>query len=91
MGHPTVFDEALWHVFGIHLAFRLHPGSPLRADVNNDGVVNIQDLVLVASHLGETDTTTTLDVNNDGVVNIQDLVLVASHLGETDTSDVGGF
>ena len=50
------------------------------ADVNEDGVVNVQDLVLVSSHLGETGENIA-DVNGDGVVNIQDLVLVASELG----------
>ena len=50
------------------------------ADVNEDGVVNVQDLVLVSLHLGETGENIA-DVNGDGVVNIQDLVLVASELG----------
>ena len=50
-------------------------------DVNNDGVVNIRDLVLVASNFGQTGQNSA-DVNNDGVVNISDLILVASALGE---------
>ena len=49
-------------------------------DVNGDGVVNIQDLVLVSSHLGQTGQNE-VDVNGDGVVNIQDLVQVAGQLG----------
>ncbi|MXZ01795.1 hypothetical protein F4Y93_14560 [Candidatus Poribacteria bacterium] len=49
-------------------------------DVNGDGVVNIQDLVLVASSLGETEPTSA-DVNDDGIVNIVDLVLVAGEFG----------
>ena len=49
------------------------------ADLNNDGVVNILDLVLVASQFG-TDVTPAADLNNDGSVNIQDLVLVANAL-----------
>ncbi len=52
--------------------------SPM--DVNGDGVVNIQDLVLVASSLGETGPTSA-DVNGDSIVNIMDLVLVAGELG----------
>ena len=44
------------------------------ADINGDGVVNIQDLVIVANALGEAAP----DLNSDGVVNIQDLVIVAS-------------
>ena len=51
-------------------------------DVNKDGVVNIQDLVLVASSFGETGENNT-DVNGDGVVNIQDLVLVAASFGNS--------
>ena len=44
------------------------------ADVNGDGVVNIQDLVIVANAFGEAAP----DLNGDGVVNILDLVLVAN-------------
>lgn len=43
-------------------------------DVNEDGVVNIQDLVIVANALGQAEP----DLNGDGVVNIQDLVIVAN-------------
>ena len=52
----------------------------LTGDVNGDGVVNIQDLVLVAGRLGQTGQNDA-DANGDGVVNIQDLVLVAGALG----------
>ena len=46
-------------------------------DVNGDGVVNIQDLVIVANALGKAEP----DLNDDGVVNIQDLVIVANAFG----------
>ena len=52
----------------------------LKGDVNADNMVNIQDLVLVASNLGRTGQNAA-DVNGDSVVNIQDLVLVAGALG----------
>ncbi|MCY4553563.1 MAG: leucine-rich repeat domain-containing protein [Candidatus Poribacteria bacterium] len=48
--------------------------TPPTVDVNGDGVVNIQDLVIVANALGEAEP----DLNGDGVVNIQDLVIVAN-------------
>ena len=48
--------------------------TEVTADVNGDGVVNIQDLVIVANALGEAEP----DLNGDGVVNIQDLVIVAN-------------
>lgn len=51
--------------------------NPLIADLNADRVVNIQDLVLVASRFGEK-WDGKEDVNNDGIVNILDLVLVAN-------------
>ena len=52
------------------------------ADVNNDGVVNIQDLVRVANKFGESGgTAIPEDVNNDGIVDIRDLVRVANHFG----------
>ena len=50
---------------------------PITADVNNDGSVNILDLILIASELGNAGTNLAVDVNRDGVVSILDLVLVA--------------
>ena len=52
----------------------------LKEDVSGDGIVNIQDLVLVASNLGQAGQNRA-DVNGDGVVDIRDLVKVAGALG----------
>ena len=60
---------------------------PTPWDVNDDGTVNIQDLVLVANELGESGEDLKGDINGDGIVNIQDLVIVASHLGEDTSSN----
>ena len=54
--------------------------SALAGDLNHDGIVNIQDLVLVASQFGTTGPSAA-DLNGDNTVNIQDLVLVANALG----------
>ena len=50
---------------------------PITVDVNSDGSVNILDLVLIASELGNTGQNLAVDVNGDGVVNVFDLILVA--------------
>ena len=46
-------------------------------DVTGDGVVNILDLVFIASHFGEVNADA--DVNGDGAVNILDLTLVVQN------------
>ena len=55
------------------------------SDVNQDGTVNIQDLVMVANaigHPGAADGELNADINADGVVDILDLVQVANDIGE---------
>lgn len=53
-------------------------------DVNADGRVDLNDLLLVVLHFGETikvPVSPNPDVNRDGVVNICDLVLAGLHFG----------
>ena len=47
------------------------------ADINQDGLVNIQDLLIVMDQWGLTDSVA--DINNDGFVNVTDLLLVVSN------------
>ena len=68
-----------WRMFVGIERFRGTQKPDITTDVNNDGVVNVQDLVLVSSRLEEAGENAA-DVNGDGVVNIQDLVLVAGEL-----------
>ncbi len=51
-----------------------------REDINNDGVVNILDLVIAARFLGDQGAGIIADVNGDEVVNILDLVLISQAL-----------
>ena len=58
-------------------------------DINNDGVVNIQDLIMISNNFGvEISEHSKVDVNKDGNVDIIDLLLVAAHFGESNSSAV---
>ena len=68
--------------------------STLLEDVNGDGKVNIQDLVLVAGAFGQPGDRTSAnnpDVNRDGRVDILDLVRVANRFGETEQEDISTY
>ena len=71
-------------------AFAHDDTSTLLEDVNKDGIVNIQDLVLVASAFGQPVDRNALqnpDVNRDGTVNVLDLVRVSNSFGKTEVND----
>ena len=63
-----------------------HPDSI--ADLNSDGVVNILDLVLVASQFGTTNAAA--DLNADGTVDMDDLVFVANAWGSVAGAPTAG-
>ena len=82
-----------------HLSEQLHAGwraalpemqgpaslpQTLPWDINNDGVVDIQDMILVANSFDVVPPDTPkVDVNKDGRIDIIDLLLVAVHFGES--------
>ena len=91
LAEMTVWDKAdnkLQADFTEIVRFEVEdPNTPIyvRSDVNQDGTVNIQDLVLVANeigHPGAPNENTNTDINADGVVNVLDLVQVANNFGE---------
>ena len=54
--------------------------AQLAEDANRDGVVDLQDLVFVASQFGQPGIENSADVNGDGTVDIADILLVAGAL-----------
>ena len=66
---------------------RIPISQTLPWDINNDGIVDIQDLLLVANSFDvEPSEHSKVDVNKDGRVDLIDLLLVAAHFGESDDS-----
>ena len=55
----------------------------VQLDVNADGVLNILDVVRVASRLGEAGAENEADINGDNTVSVLDLVLIAGRLSAT--------
>ena len=68
------------HVENREILVELPDATGIAGDVNRDGVVNLQDLVLIGSNLGQTGQNDA-DVNNDGIVDIVDLVIVVGAFG----------
>jgi hypothetical protein len=58
------------------------PVDPCPADVNNDGVVNVLDLLLLIEQWGQSGAQA--DINGDGTVNIQDLLVLIDAWGPCD-------
>lgn len=58
-------------------------GKPIpTGDLNGDGVVNFQDLLILAQHFGQSNATYTQgDITGDGSVNFSDLLILAQNYG----------
>ena len=66
-------------------SYRVGPGGsivgfarivPRREDINNDGFVNMKDMIIASRFLGDEGAGILADVNGDEVVNILDLVMI---------------
>ena len=55
----------------------LFMGEPCTGDVNEDGIVSVEDLLYIIRYFGNTDGIA--DQNGDGVTDINDLFLVMDH------------
>lgn len=78
-----VFDESLLHTYHVG------PGAdkigfaeiiPRREDINNDGFVDMKDLIIAGRFFGEAGVGILGDVNGDAVVNILDLIRIGQGL-----------
>ena len=71
----------------LRFAITVEPGIFSVQDVNQDGEVNLLDLMLVAQNLGgNLSTNPRSDVNSDGKIDILDLIIVAGHISNSPTS-----
>ena len=71
-----------WATLSIQLDEVTPAQNPLFVDVNRDGSVNVLDLIVIASKLGNAGQNLAADVNGDEVVSILDLILVAGMFGD---------
>jgi GDSL-like Lipase/Acylhydrolase family/PEP-CTERM motif len=83
---PLLSDQQIVHNVGFTPAgstsfYNVQPFVlvPLPGDATGDGIVNGQDLSLMASHWLSTGTNVSGDANHDGIVNGQDMALAASN------------
>ncbi len=59
------------------------PGAKIEGDANENGCVDVEDLVLVGRHFGETPPSDPrADVNQDGTVDVGDLIRIGQHFDE---------
>ena len=59
------------------VALKLDFGTSINGDINGDGLLNIQDIILIVNMVLSGDYSTLADMNGDGTVNILDVVQVA--------------
>lgn len=72
---------------GTILLWNMETETPFpKEDVNRDGIVDITDLIMVATQFGKPDAERKADINGDGVVDIADILLVAGALANANAA-----
>ena len=66
-----------WEVEGLRVIHNFLPvnDSGIQGDLNGDGMINIQDLIILINMILDGEYSTIADLNEDGVVNILDIVI----------------
>ena len=62
----------------LNYAYIYNGGGVAVGDINNDGVINIIDVVLIVNIVLDENDNPSADFNNDGLVNILDIVLIVN-------------
>jgi hypothetical protein len=64
-----------------NITIRVTPDQNGRADINEDGTINILDVIRIIKHFGETGANSWIpeDVNDDGVIDILDFSFIIIH------------
>jgi endo-1,4-beta-xylanase len=86
-----VFSGAVnidWFTFG-GVDVPSNPVVTIKGDINNDGVINISDVILLASAFnavrGDLKYASAYDLNDDGVINMADVIVIATNFAKTVT------
>ena len=66
-----------WEVEGLRVIHNFLPvnDSGIQGDLNGDGMINIQDLIILVNMILDDEYSTIADLNEDGVVNILDIII----------------
>ena len=66
-GHdwPNYSSQKIWEFFNQFIA---------SGDINNDGAINIQDIIVLITIILESNFESGADINNDGLINILDVI-----------------
>ena len=88
-GNPLSYQSIHTHIpalenRGVTVEFDADGTHP--PDVNGDGSVDVLDLIVVTSYLGNTGADIAADVSGDGVVDVLDIVLVAGTFEDVATA-----
>jgi len=82
--HPVMDDQIPGQLY-MDLRYYGFPGK--ESDLNKDGLVNLQDVFIVArafeSRPGDKNWNAVADLNKDGLVNLQDIFKIATDFGKT--------